>query len=894
MVNFPAPQDPMSTQYVTGFDEAGNVITKQVDYSELSFFGLYGAQSRSSTFATMEYGNQTFVFDSLEGLQVDYTVQGRLISGRNDYIYGIVRSIDATTNHVSILITIISNPAGNAIAGPWLFQVVAGPAFGVMASATTGYASDSLSIPAVGDNVAFTTDTNRLFQPGSHIIAQSLTDYTQYFRGLVSAYNPSTGAMSMFVLDVGPAASGSYSTWMLTAQDGPAQNIILIATTNSTITANTGTFTFVTSSSNFQNNLSTGAYGSLLAQRIVLYVATDQTKYMLANVISLSGSGPYTVTAYCDETSPSAALNTYSNWIVLTTTLPALAGDATLTVNATNGATVRAAITGDVSIPAASNTATLGNIPTAVTAAGYIVHTNIAAPSSPAAGRVSIWTDSTDLRFHDKNAAGVVGTTVVSDTGASNNFLTAISAAGVISKAQPAFTNISGSVAASQMPALTGDVTMTAGQTVTVLANIPTATPAAGTILHTNIAAPSSPASGKVSVWTDSTDLRFHDKNSAGTIGTTVVSDTGASNNFLTAISAAGVISKAQPSYSNISGTIPAVTSVVGGNQTITATGTIQTDSGLGLQNLSLAASVSSNILTVALKDASGSDCSATSSARIQFRNSTIATGTVSSNYVTSALSITTNATGATLGTANSVPFRLWVLAFDNSGATVLALWQSVTGGATPTAIASLDESSVQSTTAMSGSATSAGTFYTPNGTTLTNQAFRILGYVEYGSGLTTAGTYASTPTKIQLIGHGIKKPGDQVKAAMASTASVASSTSSTYASSNLAASITPSSSANLIRYTFSGAVYNRATTSASSMFTAMHRGSTLVGPIYEIWGQGQQGNSMVGGAYYDAPGTTSSTTYTVKFKSADNVTNCSFPADGNNTAVMTLEEIQV
>lgn len=35
-------------------------------------------------------------------------------------------------------------------------------------------------------------------------------------------------------------------------------------------------------------------------------------------------------------------------------------------------------------------------------------------------------------------------TTVIADTGASNNFLTAISAAGVISKAQPVFTNISG------------------------------------------------------------------------------------------------------------------------------------------------------------------------------------------------------------------------------------------------------------------------------------------------------------------------------------------------------------------------------------------------------------------------------------------------------------------
>lgn len=67
-----------------------------------------------------------------------------------------------------------------------------------------------------------------------------------------------------------------------------------------------------------------------------------------------------------------------------------------------------------------------------------------AAPSSPAAGYARLYFDSTDLRWHDKNAAGTIGTTVVADTGASNNFLTAISSAGVISKAQPSISNLSG------------------------------------------------------------------------------------------------------------------------------------------------------------------------------------------------------------------------------------------------------------------------------------------------------------------------------------------------------------------------------------------------------------------------------------------------------------------
>lgn len=74
-----------------------------------------------------------------------------------------------------------------------------------------------------------------------------------------------------------------------------------------------------------------------------------------------------------------------------------------------------------------------------------------------------------------------------------------------------------------------------------------------GTDTVVEAAAPASPATGYGVTWIDSTDHRFHDKNPAGTIGTTVVADTGAANNFLTAVSAAGVISKAQPSAANLS-----------------------------------------------------------------------------------------------------------------------------------------------------------------------------------------------------------------------------------------------------------------------------------------------------------------------------------------------------
>jgi hypothetical protein len=61
-------------------------------------------------------------------------------------------------------------------------------------------------------------------------------------------------------------------------------------------------------------------------------------------------------------------------------------------------------------------------------------------------------------------------TPVIADTGSSNNFLTAISAGGVISKAQPAFSNLSGSATCAQLPALTGGVTSSAGSCATTVA----------------------------------------------------------------------------------------------------------------------------------------------------------------------------------------------------------------------------------------------------------------------------------------------------------------------------------------------------------------------------------------------------------------------------------------
>lgn len=188
--------------------------------------------------------------------------------------------------------------------------------------------------------------------------------------------------------------------------------------------------------------------------------------------------------------------------------------------------------------------------------------------------------------------------------------------------------------------------------------------------------------------------------------------------------------------------------------------------------NCTFSASVGSNILTIALKTNAGNDPSATDFITVPFRSATATTGTPDVVTITSALSIDT-VNGASQGTQNSTPYRLWVLLFNNGGTPVLALYQTVTfltenSVIKPQNIAPLVIDGLASTTAMSAGATSAGVFYTPAGTTLTNTAYRIVGYVEFSSGQATAGTYLTAPSKAQMYGPGVKLPGDLVQYALA------------------------------------------------------------------------------------------------------------------------------
>lgn len=108
-------------------------------------------------------------------------------------------------------------------------------------------------------------------------------------------------------------------------------------------------------------------------------------------------------------------------------------------------------LTGDVTTSGGTAT-TLANIPNDTPVAGDLLATAVAAPATPAAGKGRVYVDSTSKNLAVKDDAGVVKHGVQTKAAVANQFLTGINDAGLPSAAQPAFTDISGSVAASQLP----------------------------------------------------------------------------------------------------------------------------------------------------------------------------------------------------------------------------------------------------------------------------------------------------------------------------------------------------------------------------------------------------------------------------------------------------------
>ena len=129
------------------------------------------------------------------------------------------------------------------------------------------------------------------------------------------------------------------------------------------------------------------------------------------------------------------------------------------------------------------------------------------------------------------------------------------------------------------------------------------------------------------------------------------------------------------------------------------------------LENVGLSITMAANAVTVSLKGADGNAPSTDNPVFITFRSATASAGTPTKIAVTSAVSLTIPS-GATLGTANNIPSRIWIVALNNAGAIELAVINCVTYGSNLALSVTPLKHMLAITSAIGTASDSAGVFY--------------------------------------------------------------------------------------------------------------------------------------------------------------------------------------
>ena len=152
-----------------------------------------------------------------------------------------------------------------------------------------------------------------------------------------------------------------------------------------------------------------------------------------------------------------------------------------------------------------------------------------------------------------------------------------------------------------------------------------------------------------------------------------------------------------------------------------------------------------------------------------------------------------------------------------------------------------------------------------------------------------TAGAWSSPCTTLQVFGPGIKKPGDVVQSVISVIASTNFSTTATaFVTTNASANISPTSPANLVKFSAQGGL---GAGSSNNVLATVFRGAAAItnAPVMAFAsGAAFSGNGAL--LYIDAPGTTASTKYAVGLRTATVGSAALFP--NNNTGWMSLDEI--
>lgn len=278
-------------------------------------------------------------------------------------------------------------------------------------------------------------------------------------------------------------------------------------------------------------------------------------------------------------------------------------------------------------------------------------------------------------------------------------------------------------------------------------------------------------------------------------------------------------------------------------------------------QNVSLSVSVSSNALTVALKDSAGADPSGGSPCVLNYRDANPVVGALISRNVTAANSITVPS-GATLGTINNMPFWLYFVIFDDAGTQRLGVILASKSGN----FSDLKSWRIASSALMGAGSISAQTFYTD--IAVSSKPYVVLGRASWEAGLPAAGMWSVGPSRLEVAYPGMPLPGDALQSRQAAFTVPESSASIFYVDTQTSVSITPRSAANWIGVEANSELgQSSAYCRTNAIFM---RGGTPLGQsasLYFNMTGYNAGNTAALLSIIDAPGTTGLTTYTVAIK---------------------------
>lgn len=186
---------------------------------------------------------------------------------------------------------------------------------------------------------------------------------------------------------------------------------------------------------------------------------------------------------------------------------------------------------------------------------------------------------------------------------------------------------------------------------------------------------------------------------------------------------------------------------------------------------------VAGNALTLAVKADSGNDPSPAEPVYYTVRSLTATDGKMELRSLIAALSLVVP-NGALLGTASTVPFRLWATIFNDAGTDRLAVINCLTtaagtgAGRNVTAIYGLAGFAIGTSIVVSAAANLSATFYTNNG--VASKGYATIGYGTWETGLVTAGQWSAAPTRKQLFGQGVPLPGQVIQSPITETGATA------------------------------------------------------------------------------------------------------------------------